>query len=163
IYPNMATMLCYMTTDLAIEPEYMRETMRRAVDDSFNMIAVDGDMSTNDSAFLFASGGAGNQPLRAGVDGLDTFETALRYGPRYLAREQARDGEAAPHLMIVHVTGAATVADARRAARSVTPSALWQCAVAGGDPNWGRIIAAIGASGADFDLDKVSVAVNGVN
>ena len=162
IYPNMATMLCYLTTDAAVEHDFLKEAMRGAVNDSFNMTNVDGDMSTNDSAFLFASGTAGNVPLRAGMAEAETFTTALRYVTRYLAREMARDGEGATHLMIVHVTGAQSDADARRAARAVTGSPLWQCAVAGGDPNWGRVIAALGASGADFRHDDLRLAINGV-
>jgi glutamate N-acetyltransferase/amino-acid N-acetyltransferase len=162
IYPNMATMLCYLTTDAAVEHDWLRATMRAAVNDSFNMVCVDGDMSTNDSAFLFASGTAGNTPLRAGVPGAETFAAALGYVTRYLAREMARDGEGATHLMIVRVRGARNDADARRAARAVTASPLWQCAVAGGDANWGRVIAALGASGADFAHEDVGLAINGV-
>jgi glutamate N-acetyltransferase/amino-acid N-acetyltransferase len=162
IYPNMATMLCYMTTDAAVEPEFLTQTMRAAVNDSFNMICVDHDMSTNDSAFLFANGLAGNEPLREGAPGAETFVSAVRYLTRYLAREQARDGEGATKLMIVRVRGGATDADARRAARGVTASPLWQCAVAGGDPNWGRVIAALGASGAEFDQTRLDVALGQV-
>jgi glutamate N-acetyltransferase / amino-acid N-acetyltransferase len=162
IYPNMATMLCYLTTDVALDPDFQRRVMRAAVNDSFNMVCVDGDMSTNDSAFLFANGHAGNTPVRAGTDEAETFDTALRYVTRYLARAMARDGEGASHLMTVHVVGAATDADARRAARAVTASPLWQCAVAGGDPNWGRVVAALGASGAEIDHDRLDVAIGGV-
>jgi glutamate N-acetyltransferase/amino-acid N-acetyltransferase len=162
IYPNMATMLCYLTTDAAVEHDWLRATLRAAVNDSFNMVCVDGDMSTNDSAFLFANGLAGNTPLRAGVPGAETFATALAYVARYLAREMARDGEGATHLTIVRVRGAHSDADARRAARAVTASPLWQCAVAGGDANWGRVIAALGASGAEFAHKDVGLAINGV-
>src|SRR5262249_11276710 len=139
IYPNMATMLCYLTTNVVADHAWLRRTMRDAVDSSFNMVCVDGDMSTNDSAFLFASGTAGNMPLRAGLPEAETFATALRYVTRYLGREMARDGEGATHLMIVHTRGARSESDARRAARAVTASPIWQCAVAGGDPNWGRV------------------------
>jgi glutamate N-acetyltransferase/amino-acid N-acetyltransferase len=162
IYPNMATMLCYLTTDAVVDHDWLKETMRGAVNDSFNMVCVDGDMSTNDSAFVFSSGLAGNESLRAGVPGADTFAAALRYVTRYLAREMARDGEGATHLMIVRVAGATSEADARRAARAVTASPLWQCAVAGGDANWGRVIAALGASGADFAHNDLALTINGV-
>ncbi len=162
IYPNMATMLCYITTDAAVEPEFLQRTMRAAVNDSFNMICVDHDMSTNDSAFVFANGLAGNEPLREGAPGAERFVLALRYMTRYLAREQARDGEGATKLMVVRVRGGATDADARRAARAITASPLWQCAVAGGDPNWGRIIAALGASGAEFDPNRMDVSLGPV-
>lgn len=162
IYPNMATMLCYLTTDAAIAPDFLQAVMKRAVDDSFNMVCVDGDMSTNDSAFLFASGSAGNEPLREDGPGADVFEAALRYVTRTLGREMARDGEGAKKLMTVRVVGAATDADARRAARAITNSDIWKCAVAGGDPNWGRIISTLGASGANLDHDQLEIGIGGV-
>ncbi len=157
IYPNMATMLCYLTTNAALDAAFAQGALRAAVADSFNMICVDGDMSTNDTVLLFANGQAGNAPLTEGAPGAETFVAALRHVTRYLAREIARDGEGATRLMIVNVRGAASVADARRAARAVTASPLWQCAVAGGDPNWGRVIAALGASGAAIDPDRVAI------
>jgi glutamate N-acetyltransferase/amino-acid N-acetyltransferase len=157
IYPNMATMLCYITTDAAVEGEFLQQALRGAVADSFNMVCVDGDMSTNDTVLIFANGLAGNEPLKDGVPGAETFVTALRYVTRYLAREIARDGEGATRLMTVRVRGAVSEHDARAAARSITSSPLWQCAVAGGDPNWGRIIAALGASGADMRHDDLDI------
>jgi len=162
IYPNMATMLCYVTTNAAVEPEFLRQTWKAAIDDSFNMVCVDGDMSTNDSAFLFASGQAGNEPLREGAPGAETFVSAVRYLTRYLAREMARDGEGAEHLMIVRVRGAASEADARKAARAVTASSIWKCAVAGEDPNWGRIWSTIGASQVRLDANTLDVSLGGV-
>jgi glutamate N-acetyltransferase / amino-acid N-acetyltransferase len=162
IYPNMATMLCYLTTDAAVDPTFLSEAMRGAVNDSFNMVCVDGDMSTNDSAFIFANGRAGNDPLRAGADGAQIFVTALRYVTRYLAREMARDGEGATKLMIVKVHNGSSDADARVSARAITHSAIWQCAVAGGDPNWGRLIAALGASGAEIQHEKLDIRLGGV-
>ena len=157
IYPNMATMLCYLTTDAAVERDWLQAQLISAVNDSFNMVCVDGDMSTNDTVLLFASGGAKNSPLTAGAPGATAFTEALRHVTRYLAREIARDGEGATRLMTVRVSGAATDADARKAARAVTSSPLWQCAVAGGDPNWGRVMAALGASGADLVHDRISI------
>ncbi len=162
IYPNMATMLCYLTTDAALDHDFQRQVFRAAVNDSFNMVCVDHDMSTNDSAFLFANGLAGNAPVLPGTPDAQTFETALRYVTRYLAREMARDGEGATRLMIVTVRGAGTEADARKAARAVTASPLWQCAVAGGDPNWGRVIAAVGASGAQVDPSRLDLELGDV-
>jgi glutamate N-acetyltransferase / amino-acid N-acetyltransferase len=162
IYPNMATMLCYLTTDAALDHTWQREVFRAAVNDSFNMVSVDHDMSTNDSAFLFSNGQAGNPPVTDGSADAATFETALRYVTRYLAREMARDGEGATKLMIVTVRGATSDADARRAARAVTASPLWQCAVAGGDANWGRVIAAVGASGAEVDHDQLDLTLGDV-
>ena len=162
IYPNMATMLCYVTTNAAVEPEFLRQTWKAAIDDSFNMVCVDGDMSTNDSAFIFASGQAGNESLRAGAPGADTFVSAVRYLTRYLAREMARDGEGAEHLMIVHVRGAASEADARKAARAITASSIWKCAVAGEDPNWGRVWSTLGASQVQLDPNTLDVSFGGV-
>ncbi len=163
IYPNMATMLCYLTTDVAADGAWLQEQLSAAVGDSFNMICVDGDMSTNDTVLLFANGAAGNEPLRAGAPGAEAFAAALRHVTRYLAREIARDGEGATRLMVVHVTGAASDDAARRAARAITASPLWQCAVAGGDPNWGRVMAALGASGAELDVDRISISLGEVN
>ncbi len=163
IYPNMATMLCYMTTSVAADGAWLQAQLRDAVSDSFNMVCVDGDMSTNDTALLFANGAAGNEPLREGTPGAATFAAALRHVTRYLAREIARDGEGATRLMVVRVTGAANDADARKAARAITASPLWQCAVAGGDPNWGRVMAALGASGAEMDVDRIAISLGDVN
>jgi glutamate N-acetyltransferase/amino-acid N-acetyltransferase len=166
IYPNMATMLCYLTTNVAAEAEWLQAQLRTAVADSFNMICVDGDMSTNDTVLLFANGDAGdagNAALRDGAPGADNFVAALRHVTRYLAREIARDGEGATRLMQAHITGAASDADARKAARAVTGSPLWQCAVAGADPNWGRVMAALGASGAEMDVDRITITLGDVN
>ncbi|HEY7020713.1 MAG TPA: bifunctional glutamate N-acetyltransferase/amino-acid acetyltransferase ArgJ [Ktedonobacterales bacterium] len=162
IYPNMATMLCYLTTDAACAPEFLQAELRTAVKDSFNMVCMDGDMSTNDTVLLFANGQAGNEPLTANSSGAATFRAALRHVTRYLAREMARDGEGATKLMVVEVKGAASDEDARRAARAVTASPLWQCALAGGDPNWGRIFAALGASGAEMNPDRLDIALDGL-
>ncbi|MBF6589710.1 MAG: bifunctional glutamate N-acetyltransferase/amino-acid acetyltransferase ArgJ [Ktedonobacterales bacterium] len=157
IYPNMATMLCYLTSDAAADATFLQTSLRAAVADSFNMICVDGDMSTNDTVLLLANGRAGNAPLRGGDADSERFTTALRYVTRYLAREIARDGEGATHLITATVRGAASDADARQAARAITASPLWQCAVAGEDPNWGRILAALGASGAHMDADHIDI------
>jgi glutamate N-acetyltransferase / amino-acid N-acetyltransferase len=162
IYPNMATLLCYVTTDAVVEPDFLRESLRTAVADSFNMVCVDGDMSTNDTVLCLASGRAENEPVRAGTQDGNTFAAALSYVTAYLAREMARDGEGATKLMTVVVRGAASDADARRAARAVTASPLWQTAVAGGDANWGRILAALGASGVEIEHDKLEISINGL-
>ncbi len=157
IYPNMATMLCYLTTDAAIELDWMRTGLRDAVNDSFNMMAMDGDMSTNDTCILFANGLAGNAPINARHPQAGVFREALRRVTQYLAREMARDGEGATKLMTVHVRGARDKADAVKAARAITVSPLWQCALAGSDPNWGRIVAALGASGCHLDQDTYDI------
>src|SRR5437763_11867031 len=118
------------------------------------MMAMDGDMSTNDTCILFANGLAGNTPINAHHPDAGTFREALRRVTQYLAREMARDGEGATKLMTVYVQGARDKTDAVKAARAVTLSPLWQCALAGGDPNWGRIVAALGASGCELDQDR---------
>jgi glutamate N-acetyltransferase/amino-acid N-acetyltransferase len=162
IYPNMATMLCYLTTDAAIEQPWMQAELRAAVADSFNMVSVDGDMSTNDTCLLLANGLAGNKPLNAHHPEAETFRQALRYMTQYLAREMARDGEGATKLMTVHVLGARDKEDAIKAARGITLSPLWQCALAGGDPNWGRIVAALGASGCELYQERFEIAIGDV-
>ncbi len=162
IYPNMATMLCYLTTDAAIELEWMQAEVRAAVADSFNMMAMDGDMSTNDTCILFANGLAGNAPINAQHPQAGTFREALRRVTQYLAREMARDGEGATKVMTVHVRGARDKADAVKAARAITVSPLWQCALAGGDPNWGRIVAALGASGCELDQSSYDIFIGDV-
>ncbi len=162
IYPNMATMLCYLTTDAAIEHEWMKAEVKAAVDDSFNMISMDGDMSTNDTCILFANGLAGNTPINAQHPEAETFHAALRHVTTYLAREMARDGEGATKLMTVHTRGAKNKADAVKAARAITLSPLWQCALAGGDPNWGRIAAALGASGCELNQATYDIFIGDV-
>jgi glutamate N-acetyltransferase/amino-acid N-acetyltransferase len=162
IYPNMATMLCYLTTDLALDPSYQQDVLRRAVNDSFNMICVDGDMSTNDTCLLFANGLAGNEPLTAESPGAGLFEAALRHVTRYLCREMARDGEGATKLMEVVVHGARTDADARRAARALTISPIWRCAVYGEDANWGRVVSTLGACGVEMIHERLDVTFDDV-
>ena len=162
IYPNMATMLSYLTTDAAMAYDWMKAEVKAAVDDSFNMISMDGDMSTNDTCILFANGLAGNTPIDERHPDADTFRQALRYVTQYLAREMARDGEGATKLMIVQVSGARDKVDAVKAARAITLSPLWQCALAGGDPNWGRIAAALGASGCELNQSTYDIFIGDV-
>jgi glutamate N-acetyltransferase/amino-acid N-acetyltransferase len=162
IYPNMATMLSYLTTDAAIEYGWMKAELQAAVADSFNMVAMDGDMSTNDTCILFANGLAGNSPINARHPEAETFREALQRVTQYLAREMARDGEGATKLMTVHVQGARDRIDAVKAARAITVSPLWQCALAGGDPNWGRIVAALGASGCELDPGTYDIYIGNV-
>lgn len=162
VYPNMATMLCYLTTDAALEYAWMRQELRAAVDDTFNMISIDGDMSTNDTCLLLANGLAGNTPINAQHPEAGTFREALRHIMTYLAIEMARDGEGATKLMTVQVRGALNKSDAVRAARAITLSPIWQCALAGGDPNWGRIVAALGASGCTLEMDTYDIFIGDV-
>lgn len=162
IYPNMATMLCYLTTDAALEQSWLAKELKAAVDDSFNMIAVDGDMSTNDTCILMANGLAGNTPLNDQHPDAATFREALRRVTQHLAIEQVRDGEGAKKVMTVHVHRAKDKADAVRAARAITLSPIWKCALAGGDPNWGRISSTLGASGSEVDRDAYDIFVGNV-
>jgi glutamate N-acetyltransferase/amino-acid N-acetyltransferase len=157
IYPNMATLLSFITTDAALDVGFARVALRRAVRDSFNMIAVDGDTSTNDMVLLLANGLAGNRPLTSGTSDSRLFEAALREVCVRLAMHIARDGEGATRLIEVEVTGAATTEDARLAARAVVNSSLVKAAVHGADPNWGRIVAAVGRSGAQVDQSRIDL------
>ncbi len=157
IRPNMATMLCFIATDAAVTPAALRQALATAVDNSFNMITVDGDTSTNDSVIALANGLAGNQEIAAGTEEFHVFQRALEEVCVSLAKAIARDGEGATKLLEVVVHGAETAADARRAALAVAGSNLVKAAVFGADANWGRILAALGYSGARFDPGAVDV------
>jgi glutamate N-acetyltransferase/amino-acid N-acetyltransferase len=156
IEPRMATMLAVLTTDAAIAPDVLGGALRRVVDDSFNAITVDGECSTNDCVFLLASGRAGVAFTR---DDDPRLLDALGAVAGRLARDIVRGGEGATRLVTVRVTGAATDSDARLAARTIANSPLVKTAIHGGDPNWGRLVAAAGRSGAAFVLDRASVAI----
>ena len=162
IHPNMATMLAFLTTDAAIEPDFLRAALTEVADASFNMLTVDGDTSTNDTLLVLANGLAGNRPVSAGSEDAATFKEALLEVCVHLAREMARDGEGATRLIIVDVSGARNIEDARKAARTVASSNLVKSAVYGADPNWGRVMMALGRSGAAAIEEKVDLFVNGV-
>ena len=162
IHPNMATMLAYLTTDAAVEPGFLGTIVKRVADNSFNQVTVDGDSSTNDSFLVLANGAAGNPPVASGTPEAEQLEAALLAVARDLARQIARDGEGATRLITVSVTGAATFEDARLAARSVASSSLVKSAVHGGDPNWGRIVCALGYSGADLAIDRLDLSIAGL-
>jgi len=162
IYPTMATMLCYLTTDAALEHEWIQAELRAATEDTFNMLSVDGDMSTNDTCILLANALAGNAPISASHPEAADFRHALRHVMTYLTREMARDGEGATKLMTVYVRGARDKTDAVKAARAITASPLWQCALAGSDPNWGRIVSALGASGCELHQDRYDIFISDV-
>jgi len=162
IHPNMATMLAFLTTDAAVEPDMLRSCLRDAVRDSFNLVSIDGDTSTNDSVFLLANGLAGNAPLRRGGPGAERFEAGVRAVCTELAREIARDGEGATHLIEAVVSGARSDDDARRAARAVVASSLVKAMVYGLDPNWGRLACAVGYSGAEVDPSRLTIAIGEV-
>ncbi|MBR3258047.1 MAG: bifunctional ornithine acetyltransferase/N-acetylglutamate synthase, partial [Eggerthellaceae bacterium] len=157
IAPNMATMLGFLTTDAAISPEMLQQALSAVVADTFNMVSVDGDTSTNDMVTIMANGLAGNPEItRTGPD-YDAFAVALLYVCQQLCRMIAGDGEGATKLLQCEVTGAKDVANARIVAKAVINSSLLKAAMFGADANWGRVLCAIGYSGADVDVAKVAV------
>jgi len=159
IHPNMATMLAYITTDAAATPAFLQTTLGELVQNSFNAITVDGDNSTNDSVLVLANGLANNPTLgqEATAEDEQKFKAALSAVMIYLAKEIARDGEGATKLIEVWVRGANSTAEAHLVGRTVAGSNLTKAAVFGGDPNWGRVIAAAGRSGAKFEPEKVDI------
>jgi glutamate N-acetyltransferase/amino-acid N-acetyltransferase len=159
IEPRMATMIGVLTTDARIEPPVLSRALRRVVDETFNAITVDGECSTNDCVFILASGRSTAVVTR---DDDPAFLDALRTVAGHLAREIVRGGEGATKLVTIQVTGAASEPDAWLAARTIANSPLVKTAIHGGDPNWGRLIAAAGRSGAAFVLDRASVAIGDV-
>jgi glutamate N-acetyltransferase / amino-acid N-acetyltransferase len=154
IDPNMATMLCVLTTDAKVPAPALRKALRAAVEVSFNRITVDGDMSTNDTVLLLANGASGVSP------GAEEFLEVLTRVTQHLARLIVKDGEGVSKFVEVEVRGAATARDARRAAEAVANSTLTKCAWAGGDPNWGRIMDALGYSGAKMQEEKTAIWYN---
>lgn len=161
IHPDMATLLCFITTDAAVAPEALRTALKYAVDRSFNMVSVDRDTSTNDMAVLLANGLAGNREIDGTGDDFIVFCGALADVCEELAVAVARDGEGASKLLTVEVINAASERDARLAARAVAGSNLVKAAVFGRDANWGRVICAAGYSGAEFDPEKVDIFLGG--
>lgn len=157
IHPNMATMLGFVTTDAAVDAAALQAALRAATDRSFNMITVDGDTSTNDMVVVLANGLAGNPPITPDSAHYPAFAEALTAVLIHLAKEIARDGEGATKLIEVRVRGARSLEEARKAARAVCGSSLVKAAVFGADANWGRVLAALGYSGAQFDPDRVDL------
>ena len=158
IHPDMATMLGFLTTDAEVDLEFLRESLQKAVDVSFNMISVDGDTSTNDTVLLMANGQAENDPItKDDYEYAKVFQDALNQVCVYLAKAIARDGEGATRLIEVAVNGAPSEADAKQVARTVVSSPLVKTAVYGNDPNWGRVIAAVGRSGVAVEEKKISI------
>lgn len=157
IHPNMATMLCFVTTDAAISSEMLQKAVKIAADDTFNMISIDGDTSTNDTLSVMASALAGNEEITAEGKDYDDFVEALTAVCRELAKKMAKDGEGATKLLTCRVSGAKTPADAKGVAKSVICSSLLKAAMFGADANWGRVLCAIGYSGCDVDVSKVDV------
>ena len=154
IHPDMATMFCWITTDASLERRFLRAALKRAVDRSLNMISVDGDTSTSDTVAILANGAAGGTQISASSREAAAFERALTYVCVSMARMLARDGEGAEKLIEVRIDGAANEREARAAARTVTASPLVKSAVHGNDPNWGRLLMAVGRSGANVNLDR---------
>lgn len=161
IHPNMATMLCFITTDAAVERRCLEHCLRGAADASFNMISVDGDTSTNDTLLAMANGRAGNPVITENSPDMEVFRSALTAVCVQLAKAVAGDGEGASKLIEVEVVNAATLRDARLSARAIASSSLFKAAVFGRDANWGRIICAAGYSGAEFDPEKVDIYIGG--
>lgn len=157
IHPNMCTMLAFITTDAAITKEALQKALSEDVEDTYNMISVDGDTSTNDTAILLANGLAGNQEITYASPEYETFKEALHMVNETLAKKMAGDGEGATALFEVKVVGAESIKQAKTLAKSVVCSNLTKAAIAGHDANWGRILCAMGYSGADFDPEKVDI------
>jgi glutamate N-acetyltransferase/amino-acid N-acetyltransferase len=156
--PAMATMLAVVTTDVQIDPKTLSEALLAATSETFGGLIVDGSMSTNDTVLVLANG-------RSGVDGADhvvSFTDALTEVCGSLAEQMARDAEGASKLIRLHVVGAASYEDARRAARQVAGSQLVQCSFNGEDPYWGRVLSEVGASGADFDPERITISYGGI-
>ncbi|NCG26172.1 MAG: bifunctional glutamate N-acetyltransferase/amino-acid acetyltransferase ArgJ [Verrucomicrobiales bacterium] len=169
IAPNMATMLAFFVTDAAISETDLRENTKLVVNETFNCISVDGDMSTNDTVVVLANGAAKNRRPKKGSKDLNHFTEALKNVMLDLAKQLVRDGEGASKFIRIEVEGASSDLDARKVARAVAESSLVKCSWNGSDPNWGRVIDAVGYSGARVDENKVDIyfgplaaAINGV-
>jgi len=157
IHPNMATMLVFITSDVAISSEMLNKALKADIVDTFNMVSIDGDTSTNDMVTVLANGKAGNAPIVDEGEDFDTFKQALNAVTVYLCRMIAGDGEGATKLLECTVTGAADEKTAKTVAKSVICSSLLKAAMFGADANWGRVLCAIGYSGADVDVNTVGV------
>jgi glutamate N-acetyltransferase/amino-acid N-acetyltransferase len=156
IAPNMATLLAFFTTDASVEAPLLRRALHEAVDATLNRVTVDGDTSTNDMALVMASGAAGSRPVAEGTD-YAAFREALTEAARQLAMMIVRDGEGVTRTAEVRVEGAASPYVADRVARTVAESPLVKTALHGGDPNWGRILAAVGRAGVHVEIDRVDI------
>ena len=157
IHPNMATMLCFVTTDCAISPAMLDKAIHQVTEKTFNMISVDGDTSTNDTFAILANGAAGNPEITAPGPDYDAFAEALEAVCRQLSKLMAGDGEGATKLLVCRVDGAADLSMARTVSKSVICSTLFKAAMFGADANWGRVLCAIGYSGAAVDVNKIDV------
>ena len=158
IHPNMATMLIFITTDAAISSELLQAALSENVADTFNMISIDGDTSTNDMTVILANGMASNAKITSRDENFEVFKSALKFISVKLCRMLAGDGEGATKLLECHVTGANDIPTAKTVAKSVICSTLFKAAMFGADANWGRVLCAIGYSGASVDVTKIDVA-----
>ena len=161
VMPNMATMLVYMVTDLAVESAFLSDALREAVDPTFNRLTIDGETSTSDTVLVMANGAAGNRPLARRSAGADDFRKALAELSSTLTEKLALDGEGVTKIARIHVRGARSDRAAQQIARSVGNSVLVKTALHGADPNWGRIVQAIGAAGAVFSPERVGIRIAG--
>ncbi len=162
IHPDLATFLCFLTTDARVDPGFLQSALKQAADVSFNMVSIDGDTSTNDTLLLLANGLAGNEIISSGTEPAEVFQKALDELCIHLARAMARDGEGAATLIEIRVNGAPDLASARQVARTVSSSTLVKTAVNGRDPNWGRIMAAAGRSGIEIVEAKTDLYLNSI-
>ena len=163
IHPNMATMLCFIATDANVESGFLQTSLKSSVDTSFNMIDVDGDQSTNDSVFVMANGASGTSEINKDSIAANDFQDALSYVCIQLAKELVKDGEGAQRLLQVTIEGADSLKDARKGARSVVGSLLVKSMVHGGDPNWGRIMMALGKSEIKVIESEIDIFLNDIH
>ena len=157
IHPDLATFLCFLATDASVDIDFLKFALREAVDVSFNMVSIDGDTSPNDTVLIMANGLAGNEPISQGSRQADSFQQALSQICIHLAKSIARDGEGATKLIEVIVNGVPSVAEARLASRTIVSSPLLKAAIHGSDPNWGRVMAALGRSGVEVVESKIDL------
>lgn len=163
VHPHMATMLCFITTDVKITKRLLRRALRRAVDETFNRIAIDNDQSTNDTVLILANGEADNSTITRVDRRYRLFRDALEEVCRYIARELVRDGEGVTKVCNLRVTAARRPTEAERAARQIGTSMLFKTMLAGADPNWGRLVAALGASGVAFNPKRLDISFGEVS
>ncbi|MBN1542645.1 bifunctional glutamate N-acetyltransferase/amino-acid acetyltransferase ArgJ [candidate division KSB1 bacterium] len=163
IHPRLATLIAVFTTDCAIESGLLQQALRNSADKSFNTLTVDGETSTNDCLFFLANGHCGNEPIKTQNADFAVFQSALDKLAVMLARETARDGEGATKLITVTIREAATAKEADRAARAVANSLLVKTAIFGRDPNWGRVISALGASEVSLEPEKIRISFAGIS
>lgn len=157
VHPHMATMLCFITSDVAITKPLLKRALRHAVDDTFNRMAIDNDQSTNDMVFALANGTAGNPTIQKVDRDYRLFREVLEVVCRYMAYGMVRDGEGVTHVCTLRVVGGKNPTEAEKVARQIANSMLFKTMLAGADPNWGRIAAAIGASGVSYNPDHLNI------